>query len=181
MTFRILARFFLLFPLLISSAFAKNNYSATAVVDDPPYGLVAQLWNGSAFPIYVTHIDVTTTNGGMLNFGIGYSNLEQSDCTSFSVIAADPVAGPTVITGQGIRPSAQPCTPGGHPYSVTNYTLTNLFNLANCFGSVCSLEFPQGVTIPPNHGVTIYTAFFVNGSWANGWTGYAAVNFRWHN
>lgn len=189
MTSKILACFFLLFTVTFSFA-QTQQFTATAKVEDPPYGLVAQLWNNSTSTIYLDHIDVTAApelkqvaTGGILQFGIGFSNVEESQCNAAPMLLLDPVNGPQFSTDTTVRVSQQPCTPNGLTYGVLlspgkwNYTPTNIFTLASCWGLVCTVDYPSGLAVPPNHGVTIYTGYYVE-SYAYGWKGYAAVNFR---
>lgn len=193
-------RFAVLFLILAAvSGFAQTQqFTATTNVYDPPYGMVAQLWNNSTHTIYLDHIDVAagaestqTVIDGVFRFGIGFSYLEENQCSPVSMVLLDPVNGPQVSTDTTVRVSQQPCTPNGLPYGTLlgpnrwNYTPTNLApsgtpqlpNLATCNGLMCTLDYPAGLAIPPNHGVTIYTAYY-KGTYAFAWSGYAAVNFR---
>lgn len=179
------------------SGFAQTQQFVASApnVDDPPYGMVSQVWNGSTSTIYIDHIDVTAaleSTGGLLQFGIGYSRLEESQCTAATMMILDPLNGPTPSTDVSVRVSQQPCKPNGLTYGIClsncgapnatyNYTPTNvdangkpLPNLATCW-MTCTFDIPGGIAIPPNRGVTVYTAYLPAYS---GWKGYAAVNFR---
>jgi hypothetical protein len=181
-------RFAVLFLILAAvSGFAQTQqFNATAVnIDDPPYGLVAQLWCASG--CVIDHIDATGIldpgQSGQPTFGFGFSFTEENHCKPTPVIVFDPVNGPQPISDPGTRASQQPCTPNGLPYSSSNYTPTNTAPagfyqppvLQQCWQLVCSIDFPGGLTIPPNHGVTVYTS--LQPSYL-GWKGYASVNFR---
>lgn len=184
-------RFAVLFLLAASSCFAQQ-FTATANVEDPPYGLVAQLWNNTTSTIYLDHIDISgiaeatgqAGPNGLVEFGIGFSNLEESQCKPAPMLFLDPVNGPYPSTDANLRVSQQPCTPNGLPYGIplgngkTNYTGTNLYALNFCYGGTCSANF-NPLPIPPGHGVTIYTAYYVS-PYAFGWKGYVGVNFKGH-
>lgn len=196
-------RFAVLFLAFTLTASAQQ-FTATARVEDPPYGLVAQLWNNTTSTIYVDHIDISgileasgqVAPNGLVEFGIGFSNLEENQCKpAISMLFIDPSDGPYPSTDANLRVTQQPCTPGGLAYGVPlgpnkwNYTPTNLYVLNFCYGFICSLDI-AGLPIPPGHGVTVYTAYYVEecykdptGAWkscAYGWKGYVGVNFRGH-
>lgn len=173
----------LLFILLISLAsFAQTNgqYTGTIFVNDPPYGFVAQLWNGSTSTLILDHIDITSSPeqqqikpGGIFMFGIGYSNIQEPGCTVTQVLYVDPVNGPTLSNDTSL--SHQPCT---FPYIATNNL--GLPVLSFCYGISCTIDYPQGLPVLPGRGVTIYTAYYISPD-AFGWNGYIAANFKWHN
>lgn len=187
---------FALLFLLSVSAFAQTQYySASGSVNDPPYGLIAQLWNGSSAPIYVTGVDITAqlesvqpVTGGLLIFGYGYSSLEENQCTPTSMIALNNTLGPSLYISSLIRVTQQPCTPNGMAYGIPlgpgmwNYTNTNqgFPNLMTCWFNSCKAEWPQGIMIPPNHGMTIYSGLYKSPN-SFGWNGYAGFQFQWHN
>lgn len=200
----------LIISLMSLASFAQTTqFTVTANVNDPPYGLVAQLWNNSASTVYLDHLDITgapesaqVATGGVFQFGIGFSYVEENQCKAISMILLDPMNGPQLSTDNSIRASQQSCTPNGLTYGVPvspgvwNYTSTNtaptgtpqLPVLAMCWGLQCTLDYPTGLAIPSHHGVTVYTSYYVDdcykdstGAWkscAFGWKGYAAVNFR---
>jgi hypothetical protein len=183
-------RFAVLFLALTLTASAQQFIAPVPNVYDPPYGMVAQLWNASTQTIYIDHIDASglpegtqVVSGGIYEFSFGYSHLEESQCRQVPWLTVDPVNGPQTSSDTPIRVSQQPCTPNGLAYGVPtgpnswNYTPTNLFGLGTCWQLACSIDFPGGLPIPPNHGVTVYTAYYKDPS-AFGWSGYAAVNFR---
>lgn len=182
-------RFAVMFLAATLTASAQQ-FTATTKVTDPPYGMVAQLWNDTTATIYLDHIDVSAAldagqTNGLLEFGIGYSHLEESQCKpALSTLIVDPINGPATSNDPNLRITQQPCTPNGLPYGQQigpnqwNYTPTNSFNLSFCYGLACSIDL-SNLAIPPNHGVTVYTAYYVE-PYAFGWKGYAAVNFRGH-
>jgi hypothetical protein len=186
MTFRILPLF-----LFLSTLVSAQTFTATARVEDPPYGLVAQLWNNTPSTIYVDHIDISgileatgqVAPNGLVEFGIGFSNIEENQCKpAISLLMIDPVNGPFPNTDTNLRVTQQPCTPGGLAYGIPlspgkwNYTPTNLYAINFCYGFVCSLDL-SGFPVPPGRGVTVYTAYYVEPN-AFGWKGYVGVNFR---
>jgi hypothetical protein len=184
-------RFAVLF-LAASSCFAQQ-FTASTNVEDPPYGMVAQVWNNTTSTIYVDHIDVSgvleasgqIAPNGIVEFGIGFSHLEENQCKpAVSTLFIDPVNGPYPSTDANLRVTQQPCTPGGLVYGIPlgpnkwNYTPTNLYVLSICYGTICSIDL-SNLAVPPGRGVTVYTSYYV-GPYAYGWKGYVGVNFRGH-
>jgi hypothetical protein len=185
--------------LLLSTLLpAQQRFVSFSNVENPPYGLVAQLWNASSDTIYVDSVSVAAapnlplargTNATLpvsfLSFGFGLSNLEENQCTSNGSFL---MGGNTaVVAFNTVRVTQQPCTPNGRPYGQSNgngtynYTPTNFVTLDACIGNHCWLDFSGGaIAIQPGTGITIYTSVYdgVNGF---GWTGYAYSSFRWHN
>lgn len=179
--------FVLLTLSLAPVGFAQTQqFTATAVnIEDPPYGLVAQLWCVAG--CVVDHIGVSgvlePNQSGEVAFGFGFSFTEENECTPTPITTFDPLTGPQAWTDTTVRASQQPCTPNGMPYTSTNYTRTNTAPagsyqppvLYQCWVFSCAIDFPAGLIIPPNHGVTVYTSLQPA---YTGWKGYASVNFR---
>lgn len=185
--------------LLLSTAlFGQTRFISVSEVENPPYGLVAQLWNASTDTIYVDSVSITaapnlplprgnnaTIPVSYLSFGFGLSNLEEQQCTLTSSLV---MGGSVLIPGPPtVRVSKQPCTPNDKPYGQSNgngtynYTPTNFIALDVCIGNHCWLDFSGGaIAVQPNTGITIYTGVY-DGKDAFGWTGYAYTSFRWHN
>lgn len=167
--------------LLVSLAsFAQtpvvNFYAPAMNIYDPPYGLVAQLWNPSE-TITVDEVKVSGTPDGTLTgavtFAVGLSNIEQPGCQATSITAADGVSTTSV------RVSQQPCVINGQSYSTANYTPTNISVLAQCWGNICVFDRP--FVLVPGRGITVYVARFLSPTnYANGFPGYIGVNFYWH-
>lgn len=164
-----------------SALFAQTQFHANAMnIYDAPYGLVAQIWNpsNSGETIFVDEIlvqgSLEGTFSGMITFAVGLSNIEQPGCQSTSVMPFDGVS--TTL----VRVSQQPCVINGQPYSISNYTPTNIKILQQCWGTTC--KFDRSYSISPGFGITVYVASFLSPTdYVHGFPGYAAVNFYWHN
>lgn len=202
--------FFLMLTMLVCSAAAsaQTRFVAYGAVENPPYGLVAQLWNGSS----TTHVmldsliatavatQICDSSGchtytladGIIEFGIGLSNIEENQCTPITPYV---FGGTNAIQAfpNGVRVSMQPCTPNGLPYNAPNpgypncggsglnYTCTNFIGVMQCWGSFpCTLDLgSQPLDIPPGAGITVWTVRYKNDG-GFGYNGMANVNFRYH-
>jgi hypothetical protein len=161
----------------------QNRYSASVVLTSFSYGMEAQLWNPTDHTIYLDSADASayplaaySPTDGVTEFGWGASNLEEQNCQA---VVANPLT--TDLPAQA-RVTMQPCSPNGLPYldpstGYTNYTHTNYANLARAYGETTSLRGP--IAIQPNHGVTLYFAFWRPGVYWLPWLGYQSVNFYW--
>lgn len=188
-------RFAVLFLILAASGgFAQTRYVALSQVEDPPYGIVAQLWNASTTPVYLEFMEATGAPSvafdGMIAFGFGLSNLEEQQCQP---VAAYVFGGSTAVIApnDGLRITQQPCTPNGQKYGIpiaglppcafgTNYTCTNFAPIKRCWLWSCSLDLTAApLVIQPGTGITVYTQRYKDPYFFS-WSGYASVNFRWH-
>lgn len=179
------------------ASFAQTRYSSFGIVDNPPYGMVAQLWNASTNVVYFDGLTVSAvpilplphgSNGiypvSFLEFAFELANKEESQCTSVTSFV---MGGSTAIQAPStIRVSKQPCTPNGRPYGqpngdgTFNYTIQNFVIIDTCIAMYCRIELSASpIPVQPNTGITIYTAAYdgVNGF---SWTGETWFNFRWH-
>lgn len=189
---------FLLLILAVSSCFAQTRYISMSQVEDPPYGIVAQLWNSSNTPVYLESVEssgaasviYSPATDGILEFGYGLSNLEEQQCQA---VQATVFGGNSLVVApnDGVRVSQQPCTPNGLKYGVAytgtgscngyNYTCTNFIPIKRCWGAVpCSVDLTVNpLVVQPGTGITLYSARYKD-PYAFGWQGVVTVTFRWH-
>lgn len=177
----------------MSSVFAvaqtKQYFTTTMKVENPPYGLVAQLWNpsDSGETIYVDSVDFSIVptvvyvankidssylTNGFLNSAVGLSKMEELQCHAGVINKLDwtnPV--PATSSDTHVRASMQPCTPRGMQYGIPytgpgncggyNYTCTNPFGLGSSYGLNYVVTPPSDTPLPPGSGVTIYSGRYI--------------------
>lgn len=179
-------------------ASTPGNFYSQASVTNPPYGMVAGIFNHGTTPIYLDEVSASVgpsveynpTTDGYVGFGFGLSNIEEDQCATAPIWWDDSTR---AASGLSLAASSsdtlahvqqQTCTPHGLPYGVAlsgggfNYTGTNLIPLKNCWDEKCDL-MPR--SIAPGTGVTVYIARYrASDGAAFGVAGKAVVNFRWH-
>jgi hypothetical protein len=187
-------KLFVCLALLMSSAFSqtaqtKQYFTTTMKVENPPYGLVAQVFNppDSGEIIYIDSIDFSIipainyvvnkvdpsfTTNGFIGGAVGLSKLEEIQCQSGIINRLDwsnPV--PATINDTHVRASMQPCTPRGMQYGIPytgpgncfgyNYTCTNPFGLGASNALNYALRPPDDQPLPPGSGVTVYSGRYI--------------------
>jgi len=192
--------------LLCAASFAQTKQFVSEVsVVNPPYGLVAGIFNRGTTNIFLDEVSASVgpavtynpSTDGYIGFGFGLSNVEEDQCQngvinwddSTRVPLGQPLAATTSDTLAHVQ--MQPCTPHGLGYGIPcsysfclpaggfNYTLTNLIAVKNCWAELCELGKTR--VIAPGTGVTVYIARYrLSDGAAFGVSGQAIVTFRWH-
>lgn len=194
-----------LFLVTACCAQSQSRYVAMSQVETVPYGMVSQLFNGSASTVTLESVEVSgaintvcdptchsySSADGLLQFGFSLDNTEESQCqavTGYVLAAATQVA-----PQDGVRVSQQPCTPNGLTYGVPytgtgncggfNYTCISTVGVKRCWGAgqihTCTLDLTAAtLTLSPGQGVAVWSGRYKNES-AFSWQGYVTVAFRW--
>lgn len=177
--------------LMSLAAFAqtKVNFTVTMKVENPVYGLAAQVFNppdsgetiyidsvdfsiALGFPYVVNKVDPQFLTNGYVSGAVGLSKLEELQCTPAVINKLswiNPV--PATLSDTHVRASQQPCTPRGMKYGIPytgpgncggfNYTCTNPFGLGTSGGLNYISRPPNDEPLPPGSGVTVYNGRYI--------------------
>lgn len=172
--------------LLLSSVFAftQTRYTSQIIeVDNPQYGLTAQLFNGSQSDIFLDRATIKGFNilplfvgsdspdhVSVMLLSIGLSNVEQSNCVpDHNVIALSGIANLT----NGVRVSSYPCQ--------SEYILLDFASLETCVSKDCTFDYrAEPIIVHPGTGVTLWVAVY-DGKNAFSFVGHAWLSFEWHD
>lgn len=194
-------------PPTIVHASTPGNFTSTVSVVNPPYGILAGIFNHGTTPIYLDAVTASVgpaveynpATDGYIGFGYGLSNVEEDQCQTGAIFWDDSTRTASglslAITSADTQAhiQMQTCTPHGLPYGVClsacgtanatyNYTQTNAPNpngIKRCWNEVCDLTVPR--TIAPGTGVTVYISRYrLSDGAAFGVQGQATVTFNFH-
>jgi hypothetical protein len=189
-------------PSSVVHASTPGVFTSTVSVVNPPYGMVAGIFNHGTTPIYLDAVAASVgpavnynpPTDGYIGWGYGLSNAEEDECQPGNIFwddstrVASGLSLATTSADTQARIQMQPCTPHGLTYGVplsggafnyTNIDAPNPDGIKRCWNEVCDLTVPR--TIAPGTGVTVWISRYrLSDGAAFGVSGKATVTFNFH-
>jgi len=189
-------------PPSVVHASTPGIFTSTVSVINPPYGIVAGIFNKGTTPIYLDAVAASVgpavnydpATQGYIGWGYGLSNAEEDQCQSGTIFWDDStrvtsgLSLTTTSTDTQAHVQMQPCTPHGLAYGIplsgggfnyTNLDAPNPNGIKRCWNETCDLTVPR--TIAPGTGITVWISRYrLSDGSAFGVSGQATVTFNFH-